>query len=116
MTTRWRRTFLESAVTSVFDGAILLTLVVPLLLIADEIFRYLKSGIWPPMSLIDAIVYLSAILPSGVVSWALLPQSWLGLHCVCLQIHTALVVCLAGLLVFWLVGKVPSISSLHRDH
>jgi hypothetical protein len=40
----------------------------PLLLIAYQVFRYLKSGLWPPMSVIDAIVYLSAILPSGIVS------------------------------------------------
>jgi hypothetical protein len=103
--------FFDSAVTSAFGWALFIALVVPLLLVGYQFFRYLESGISPPMSVIDAMVYLRAILPSGVVSWAVQPQSWFGLHSLCLRLPTALAVFLAGLLSVWLISKLPTGSS-----
>lgn len=75
-----RRPIAERLIEKFAEGVIVALLglfFAPFLILAAQLFFYLKEGVWPDWVLFD-IIYPA--LPAPFIQWLTAPHDWYGLH------------------------------------
>jgi hypothetical protein len=103
---RWWQLY-DDAKTRAFAGALILAILVPLVVGGGQVVFYLYTGVGLHLSVIDALLVLRPLTPPSMGAWATDPESWFGLHSVCLRFPLALALSLIGFLCCWLVTLLP---------
>lgn len=93
----------ETAGWTIALVGLFIAFVVPAVILAWQVFQYLKYGSWVGLPFRETVLYCCRnVFPVDFIRWLEHPQSWFGLHKHLATAHVAVVLAAVGVALMWL--------------